>query len=83
MAIDWRDAVGRAIRRERGGQRLSQERLAELADLSRVYISQVELGAASISVEAFISIAHALKMTPSDLLREAESLAKPRKAAAR
>ena len=79
MAIDWKDSVGRAVRRERSGQRLSQERLAELSGMTRAYISQIELGAASVSLEAFIAIAIALKMTPSDLLKEAEDLAQPRK----
>jgi transcriptional regulator with XRE-family HTH domain len=83
MAIDWKDAVGRAIRRERRGQRLSQESLAELSGMSRTYISQIESGSASLSLEAFIAVASALKMTPSELLHEAEGLAKPRKAASR
>jgi hypothetical protein len=48
--------------------------------VSDVYdTSQIELGAATVSVEVFIAIAHALKVNASDLLREAEVLAQPRK----
>jgi transcriptional regulator with XRE-family HTH domain len=55
----------RALRLERG---LSQEKLAELADLHRNYVGGVERGERNIALLNIVSLAHALRVKPSELL---------------
>lgn len=55
----------RALREQRG---ISQEALADLADIHRNYISQVEGGKRNLSFFNVVKIARALKVTPSKLL---------------
>jgi transcriptional regulator with XRE-family HTH domain len=47
---------------------LSQEKLAEKADLNTTYISDVERGVENISLDALIRIATALKVSLADLI---------------
>jgi transcriptional regulator with XRE-family HTH domain len=49
---------------------LSQERLAEKADLSTVLISRVERGKESPSVDSLVKIARALGFRARELVRE-------------
>lgn len=56
------------IRRRRNAKKLTQEALAELADLSLGAIKQVELGRNEPSVKTLIKIAHALGVTTDELL---------------
>jgi len=56
-------------RREVG---ISQEQLAEKANLSRNHISLIETGASSPTVRALFGIATALETSPSNLLKAAE-----------
>jgi len=72
MAIDWKQEIGIAVCRERLGQALTQEALAERCGLSRNYISQIETGYASLSLEAFIAVAISMRRMPSELLAVAE-----------
>jgi len=64
-----RRILGEAIRKQRKRAQLSQETLAEKADLSPVYISRVECGKENISVDALMRIASVVKLSASDLLR--------------
>ena len=57
--------VVREIRQERG---LTQEKLAELAEVDRTYVYRIETGKRSPSIEVLFRIAEALKMTPGQLL---------------
>lgn len=57
------------IRKEKG---LSQEELAELADLHRTYIGAVERGERNITLINADKIAKALKITIIDCLKESE-----------
>lgn len=66
--------LGVAIRQRREARGLSQEALAEQANLHRTYISLVERAARNISVDALSGIADALELRPSQLLRQAERL---------
>jgi transcriptional regulator with XRE-family HTH domain len=55
----------RELRLERG---LTQEQLAELASLSKNYVSDCERGTRNISLENIVALSRALKVKPSALL---------------
>jgi transcriptional regulator with XRE-family HTH domain len=61
--------LGRNIRVQRVRAHLSQEQLAEKADLSRNYIGNVERADYHITVETLSRIARALNVTVHDLTR--------------
>lgn len=65
-----RRILGEAIRTHRKQVKMSQEKLAEKADLNPKYIGEVERGGMNISMDALVRIAHALKIRVSDLTRE-------------
>jgi len=65
-----RRLLGEAIRAKRKKAALSQEKLAEKADLSTVFISRVERGKESPSVDSLVKIARALNVRTRDLLRD-------------
>jgi transcriptional regulator with XRE-family HTH domain len=67
-------ALGKIIRQHRLTGELSQEALAFAAGLNRNYISLVELGSSSPTVESLTKIATALHTSASSLLAEAENL---------
>ena len=67
-----RFTFGRAVRRERERMRLSQEDFAERARVHRTYVSSIELGKVSVGIEVANSLAAALGMKLSDLVRRAE-----------
>ncbi len=55
-------------------QKLSQERLAELAGLDRTYISQIERGLKSPSLPTLLSLAKALDIKAHLLIYEIEDV---------
>lgn len=57
------------LRTERG---LSQERMAELADFHRTYVSQLERCVTNISIDGLERIAHALGVDVVELLAQPE-----------
>jgi transcriptional regulator with XRE-family HTH domain len=63
-----RKTVGEAIRFYRRKARLTQEKLAELAELHPTYIGDVERGEYSISLDPLYRIAKALKVRVRDLV---------------
>lgn len=63
-----RRLLGEAIRVRRKTAGFSQEKLAERADLSTVFISRVERGKESPSVDSLVKIARALRTRVSDLV---------------
>lgn len=63
-----RRALGEAIRSHRKQARLSQEKLAERAQLHPVYISAVERGVKTISMDALVRIAAAMRVRLRDLV---------------
>lgn len=60
----------RNLRKHRMTQGLSQEELAELADLHRTYVGSVERGERNISIDNIERLALALGVRTSDLLKE-------------
>jgi transcriptional regulator with XRE-family HTH domain len=66
--------LGVAIRKRREARGLSQEALAEKADLHRTYVSMVERAVRNISVDALCGIADALELPTSQLIQQAERL---------
>ena len=61
-------AFGKAVRNRRLELGLSQEKLAELADLHRTYIADVERGSRNVGLLNVLGLASALDATPSKLL---------------
>ncbi len=71
---DITQALGKIIRQRRRAKKLSQEELAFGSGLARNYISLVELGSSSPTVDSLAQIAMALDELGSSLLAEAENL---------
>lgn len=61
------EAFGRAVRLWRKRKGLSQERLAERADLHRNYVGLVERGERNASIKTIFQIARALDVAVADL----------------
>jgi transcriptional regulator with XRE-family HTH domain len=59
---------GAMVREERLKRKLSQEALAEKADLHRTYIGMIERGEKNITLGNIIKIASALDVSVSDLV---------------
>lgn len=68
-----RKSIARVIRERRHTAGLSQEVLSERAEIHRTYLSMLERGLKSPTLEVFSRIALALGITPSTLLAEAEN----------
>ncbi len=62
--------VGDTIKKLREKQELSQEELAERADIHRTFMSHVECATRNITVYNLVKIAKALKVKPSLLLSD-------------
>ena len=65
-------AFGSNLRSERERKKLTQEKLAEKADLDPSYISGIERGIRNPSILSVVRIANALGTTVSDLSRGIE-----------
>ena len=70
MYISIKDRFRTSVRHFRFEKKLSQEQLAELADLSDKYISDIERGKNNPSLNAMDSIAQALKLDIIELLTD-------------
>lgn len=70
---DWvptrRQAIGGTIRAERTRQKLTQERLGELAGLDRKTINRIEQGTHATLIDHLLLIADALDVPLADLVR--------------
>ncbi len=72
MATDKNDPkviFGERVRSFRAKRSLSQEQLADLAELDRTYISGIERGIRNVSLLNIVKIADALDINPSELLK--------------
>lgn len=60
--------IGMRIRFFRQQRGLSQEKLAELVDISVTHMSHIETGNTKLSLPVFIALAHALDVRTDELL---------------
>ena len=67
---DPRAQFGQTVRKLRKRLRLSQEQLAERADLHWTYIGQVERGERNISLLNIVKLARALGVEPAKMLAQ-------------
>lgn len=69
--------IGKRIKIARIRKGISQEKLAELVDLSLSHMSNIETGTTRVSLVAIVRIANALNVTIDDLLCDNLIRAKP------
>lgn len=69
MKIDY-EAIGERIRNERRKKGISQERLAELSNLSVNNVSHIECGNTKFSLPSIVAIVNALDITVDYLLMD-------------
>jgi len=62
-------AFGRNVARIRSQRSLSQEKLAEKADLDRTYVSGIERGVRNPGIRTVLQIARALGVSVADLCK--------------
>jgi transcriptional regulator with XRE-family HTH domain len=67
---DYRVLIGEAIRKQRKRMKLTQEKLAEKADLHPNYMGRVERGEEHVSLISLRRIAKALGVRVRDLLAD-------------
>lgn len=65
-------ALGRAIRRARLAQGISQEKLALLAEVDRSYVGRVERGDNNVAILTLSKLALALDITLAKLMQKAK-----------
>ena len=65
---DPRILFGKRVRELRLALNLSQEKLAERAELHRNYVGGVERGERNVSLVNIVKLAHGLDTAPSELL---------------
>ena len=68
------ERLGLTVRRVRQVRGYSQERLAELADLDRAYLSGLERGLRNPTLDTMTRLAKALEVPLHELVLEAEGL---------
>lgn len=67
MEIDYK-AIGVRVKRCRRERKLSQEKLAELVDISVPHMSNIETGKTKLSMQVLVDLSNALNVTPDELL---------------
>lgn len=67
MELDYK-AIGKRIKISRIKADLTQERLAEMVEISPTHMSNIETGTTRVSLTAIVSLANALSVTVDDLL---------------
>ena len=60
--IDYKE-LGQRIRTERRKQDLTQERLAEMAEISESFLGHIERGGRTLSIETLARLANALNLS--------------------
>lgn len=72
MQKDLLFTFGQTVRKLRLSKDISQEKFADMCNLHRTYISDVELGKRNVSLENIGKMATALEMHVSELFQEVE-----------
>jgi transcriptional regulator with XRE-family HTH domain len=61
---------GAAVRRFREARKLTQEKLAQAADLTTNYVSDIERGRTMVSLNTILKLSYGLDCAPVDLLAD-------------
>lgn len=72
MANSIAKAFGLVVRKHREARLLSQEKLAELAEIHRTYVSSIERGKVRLGLDIAKKIADGLGVSLHKLIKEAE-----------
>mgnify|MGYP000371590854 FL=1 len=72
MQKDLLFTFGQTVRKLRLSKDISQEKFADMCNLHRTYISDIELGKRNVSLENIEKMAIALDMYISELFQEVE-----------
>ena len=67
---EFKKEIGFKIKVARMRQKISQEKLAEMADCSLSYIGSIERGEMSLSLYNFVKISSVLHLDINDFLKE-------------
>ncbi|MFI3212801.1 MAG: helix-turn-helix transcriptional regulator [Eubacteriales bacterium] len=67
MDINYK-LIGLKIKECRKNHKLTQEKLAELIDISPQHVSHIESANTKLSLSCFVNICNALSVTPNELL---------------
>lgn len=70
--IKIQQAFGQAVKAIRTGKGISQEKLAELVDLHRTYISDIERGGRNVSLVNIYRIAEGLDIKVFEIFQKLE-----------
>lgn len=70
-----RRQFGDTVRTLRKRQHVSQEKLAELANIDRAYMGRIERGETSVSLDKIWAINTALNTTPNQLFSDTKPVA--------
>lgn len=68
--MNIKSKIGMRIKELRGNKKISQEKLAEIADLDRTYVNSVENGKRNISIENIEKIAEALDVSIQEFFKD-------------
>jgi transcriptional regulator with XRE-family HTH domain len=69
MAISFPVRLGRRLSDLREKRGLSQTQLADMSEIGRAHLSQIENGAVAARIDTLYAIAQALEMTLEELFR--------------
>lgn len=69
--------IGNRLRAIRKNKHLTQEKVAELTDLSAQHISGIECGVAPLSLAALVRLCNVLDVTPDEILMDSVKKATP------
>ena len=70
MAISFPVRLGRRLSSIRESRGLSQTQLADMAEIGRAHLSQIENGAVAARIDTLYAIAGALEMTLVELFKD-------------
>ena len=69
MAISFPVRLGRRLSELRGKRGLSRIQLADMAEIGRAHLSQIENGAVAARIDTLYAIAGAMELTLEELFR--------------